>query len=42
MIPTAKIMEAARVLHETAKPVKVILFASYARGEAMMELNVND
>jgi predicted nucleotidyltransferase len=34
MIPEGKIWEAARALGEAAKPAKVILFGSYATGEA--------
>ncbi|MBI5814743.1 MAG: nucleotidyltransferase domain-containing protein [Nitrospinae bacterium] len=34
MITEDKIMEAARLIGEAAKPAKVILFGSYARGEA--------
>lgn len=34
MIAQSKIREAVRVLVETAKPKQVILFGSYARGEA--------
>ena len=41
MISQEKILEAARVLHETAKPAKVILFGSYARGEATEDSDVD-
>jgi uncharacterized protein len=34
VIPQSKIQEAVQVLVETAKPKQVILFGSYARGEA--------
>ncbi|MDP2431223.1 MAG: nucleotidyltransferase domain-containing protein [Pseudomonadota bacterium] len=34
MLSQATLQEAARVLGEAAKPAKVILFGSYARGEA--------
>lgn len=34
VISEGKILEAARLLHEAARPAKVILFGSYARGDA--------
>ncbi len=34
MLSQATLQEAARILGEAAKPAKVILFGSYARGEA--------
>jgi len=34
MLSQATLLEAARVLGEAAKPARVILFGSYARGEA--------
>ncbi|MDO9225615.1 MAG: nucleotidyltransferase domain-containing protein [Pseudomonadota bacterium] len=34
MLSQATLQEAARVLGEAAKPAKVILFGSYARGDA--------
>lgn len=34
MITSQAIQEAARMLHEAAKPAKVILFGSHARGTA--------
>lgn len=34
MITSQAIQEAARLLHEAAKPAKVILFGSHARGSA--------
>jgi uncharacterized protein len=34
VIPQAKIQEAVQILAETAKPKQIILFGSYARGQA--------
>jgi predicted nucleotidyltransferase len=39
MIPYSKIENAAKILAEAARPEKIMLFGSYARGEAREDLD---
>lgn len=41
MISGEKIKEAAQALAEAAKPVKVVLFGSYARGDATEDSDID-
>ncbi len=41
MIPYSKIENAAKILAEAARPEKIILFGSYARGEAREDSDVD-
>jgi predicted nucleotidyltransferase len=41
MVPYSKIENAAKILAEAARPEKIILFGSYARGEAREDSDVD-